>query len=135
MKTAQSYRTKMAKLLAFAFGVAALAGLLIGRVLNYAPSEENFWLIYPFTLLVAGAALTATLPWWRKLDDIQKSGHLVSWYWGGSAGALIVLLAMFSATGDRSDYTLGGMAVFIGQVVAYAIVWAVWRLRLRGPVE
>lgn len=135
MKTAQTYHAKMVKLAAFGVGAAVLAGLALGWIMRHFAPGENFWLVYPAILLTGGLALAATLPWWRKLDDIQKSGHLVSWYWGGLVGALMVLLALFAATGDRSEYTLGGMAVFLGQTSAYGIAWVIWRLRLIGPAE
>lgn len=135
MAIGQTYRAKMFKLAALAFIAAMAAGLIGGRILRLGPAGENFWLVFPGMLLVFAVGFAAVHPWWRNLDDVQRNGHLVSWYWGAQIGAVIVLVALVAATGSRSEYSLGGLAVFLGEAVAFGIAWLIWRLRLRGPVE
>lgn len=135
MAIEQTYRAIMFKLAALAFVAVTAAGLIGGRILRLGPSGENFWLVFPAMLLVFALGFLAIHPWWRNLDDVQKTGQLVSWYWGGLIGAVIVLMALVAATGSRSEYSLGGQAVFLGEAVVSGIFWLVWRFRLRGPVE
>lgn len=135
MAIEQTYRAKMFKLALLALLATAAAGSVGGLLLNLGPPGENFWLVFPALLLVFAIGFAAVHPWWRGLDDVQRTGQLVSWWWGGQAGAVIVLVALVAATGKRSEYSLGGLAVFLGEAVAFGIAWAIWRYRLRGPVE
>ncbi len=135
MAIEQTYRVKMVKLALLALLVASAAGAVGGHLLNLGPPGENFWLVFPALLLVFAIGFWAVHPWWRNLDDVQRTGHLVAWYWGGQAGAVIVLVALVAATGKHSAYSLGGLAVFLGEAVAFGIAWLIWRYRLRGPVE
>lgn len=135
MATAQTYRSKMFKLGLLAVGATTFAGFINGRIIRIGAPGENFWLVFPALLLVFALAMAAVQPFWNRLDDVQKNGHLVSWYWGGQAGAVVVLMGLVAATGTHSHYSLGGLAVFMGQAVAFGIAWLIWRLRLRGPVE
>lgn len=135
MPIATSYKSRMLILASAAFGVAVGVGFVGSRIVRLSPPGENFWLIFPALLVVFAVMIAAVLPWWRRLDDVQKSGQLVSWYWGGQLGAVIVLLALVAATGTRSDLSRGGAAVFVGEGVAFGVAWLIWRWRSRGPAE
>lgn len=135
MATEQTYRTKMFKLGALAFVAASAAGIAGGQIVKLSPPGQNFWLVFAGLLAVFAVGITAVHPWWRKLDDVQRTGQMVSWYWGGQIGAIIVLAALVAATGTRSDLSLGGLALFLGEAVGFGIFWLIWRFRLRGPAE
>lgn len=96
-------------------------------------SGENFWLLFPASVAVCWLALAGTLPWWRKLDAMQKDAHLESWYWGGMAGGVAVLMALAVGAGIRSDLARGGGLVLVGQGVGFLIFFVVWKWQRRGP--
>ena len=135
MAFARTYKAKIYLLAGAAFVAATGAGLVGSRVIRFGPAGENFWLVFPALLAIFALGLAASLPWWRRLDDVQKTGQLVSWYWGGQIGAVIVLMGLVAGTGKQSEYSLGGLAVFLGEAVAFAIAWLIWRFRMRGPTE
>ena len=129
----QSYRNKLRLALAFAVLAAVGAGFVGGRVARAGEPGENFWLVYPALLAVCALAFAASLPWWRKIDDMQKTGQLVSWYWGGMAGGLAVVMALIAATGVRSELSLGALYTLLGQSAGFFLFLAGWRLWHRGP--
>ena len=135
MTITTSYKSRMLVLAGAAFAVAMGVGFVGSRIVRLSPPGENFWLIYPALLAAFALAMAATYPWWRRLDEVQKSGQLISWWWGGQIGAVMVLMALVAATGTRSDLSRGGLAVFLGEAVAFGIAWVIWRWRSRGPAE
>ena len=135
MVLARTYKSKMWLFAGAAFVAFTAVGLINGRIVRLGPPGENFWLVFPAMLAFFVLAFAATIPWWRRLDDVQKSGHLVSWYWGGQIGAVIVLMALGAGTGVDSDYSRGGVAVFLGEGVAFLVAWLIWRYRMRGSPE
>ena len=94
---------------------------------------NKFGLVFPVLLIAGGLAMWACVPWWNRLDDMQRQGHLVSWYWGGTGGAVVALMALFAAKGVRSEMASGGVIVLLAEAVAFLLFWAVWALRRRGP--
>lgn len=78
-----SYHRKYWTSCALAFGAAALAGVIIGKVVPAQAGVENPALVFPLLLLLWGLALAAGWLWWRRTDDLQQQGQLISWYWGG----------------------------------------------------
>ena len=64
---------------------------------------------------------------------MQKDAHLVSWYWGGMAGGMAVLMALATGAGIRSDLARGGGLVLVGQGAAFLIFFVVWKWQRRGP--
>jgi hypothetical protein len=135
MSRLRSYKSKMMVLSVAAFGVAVLAAFLAGQLLNLQTSNSNFWLFYLPTLALCAFAFGALTPWWRKLDDVQRSGQYVAWFWGGQAGGMAILMALVVAAGRTSDLALGGLAVFMGEAVGFLAVWLAWRWQSRGPAE
>jgi hypothetical protein len=129
----QSYRRRVR----VAFGLAAVAaiaaGIIGGRVVRAGAPGENFWLVYSVLLAIFALAFAALLPWWRKLDDMQKSGHLVSYYWGGMGGGLAVMAALVAATGVDSRLSLGALYTVLGQAAGFLLFLAGWRLRRGDP--
>lgn len=131
----QTYSGRMR--IAFAFGTAAVigAGFVGSRVVGAVEPGGDFWLVYPALLAIGALAFAALVPWWRKVDDMQRTGHLVSWYWGGMAGGLAVMLALVAASGRHSDLSLGALYTVLGQAVGFMLFFAGWRLRRSGPTE
>ncbi len=127
-----THRSKLRLAGGLAFAAAVGAGIVAGRVARMGEPGEHFWIVFPALLLICGFAFAACVPWWRRSDDMQKSGQLVSWYWGGSGGAAVALMAIIAATGVRSDMSTGALYLLLGQAAAFALFWLVWWLRHRG---
>ena len=130
-----SYKNRLRGAIAFACVGTLAIGLLGGRLVRLVEPGQHFWLVFPLLLLVAGAMMLVPMPWWNRLDDLQKQGQLNSWYWGGLAGGLVVLMWIVAATGPDSPVSKGAVALFIGQGAGFLIAYAVWWWRGRGPVE
>ena len=129
---AVSYRNRVRLAAALAVVAAVAAGFAGGRIVRLGEPGEDFWLVFPALLAICALGFAASLPWWRRLDDMQKAGHLVSWYWGGMGGGIATIMALCAATGVHSALSKGAMYVVIGQAVAFVLFLAGWRLRHRG---
>lgn len=124
-----TYRTKLLSLAALAFGSAALAGIAIGKLAPASGASDNPAVILPTLLVLASLVIGATWLWWQNTDDVQKQGQLVSWYWGGSAGAVVMLIALLVFTGRDSELIRGAGYLFFAQFAGFALVWSAWKLR------
>ena len=131
----RSYKSQMAVFAGLSFGVALLAGVLGSHVVGARAVFGSPWLVFLLLFGLCVLAIAGTVPWWRKLDDVQKAGQLSAWYWGSQIGGLLVLMALVAATGRKSDYSLGALTLLLGELVGFGIVWLIWRWRSRGPAE
>jgi hypothetical protein len=133
--TARSYQSKIRLAGWLAFAGAVTAGIVAGRIVRAGPPGEHFWIVFPLLVIVCALAFAACLPWWRRADDMQRSGQLISWYWGGSGGAAITLMAIVAATGVTSEASTGALYMILGQAAAFLLFWGGWYLRHRGPTS
>lgn len=115
MALGKSYRSRMLLLGIASFIGMSFVGIVAGRIARMGAPGENFWLVYGALLAVFAIGMASVMPWWRRLDDVQKSGHLVSWYWGGMIGGVMVVLGFVAATGTESGLSQGAGAVVVGQ--------------------
>ena len=115
-----------------ALGAAVAAGIIGGRIARLGAPGENFWLVFPALVAVCALAFAACIPWWRKIDHMQREGQLISWYWGGLGAATVVLMALVAATGVTSDLSRGAMYLFVGQALGYFAYWFAWQWAHRG---
>jgi hypothetical protein len=129
---AKSYETRLRTANLIAVLGATAAGLAGGRLARLGEPGENFWLVFPLLLLAGALALAAVVPWWRRVDDVQKAVHLSSWYWGGTAGGIAVLMGLVAATGIESELAQGAGVMFLGQAAGTVAVYGVARWRQRG---
>lgn len=130
-----TYRTKMWLLMALAFGGAAIGGLIMGRFLPASGGVENPALVLPLLLGLGMLILAGAWPWWNKTDDLQKQGQLISWWWGGTAGALAMLIVLITLTGRHSDMSLGAIYIFMAEFAGMVVAYLVWKIRGRGAPE
>ena len=130
-----SHRMKYWMLCALAFGAAALAGVVIGRTVPAGTGSANPGIVFPILLGVCGLVMAAGWLWWKKTDDLQQQGQLISWYWGGTTGALAMMVYLVVHYGRHSDLSLGATYLFFAQGAGFLAVWLVWRLRGRGQAE
>jgi hypothetical protein len=106
-------------------------------------SRGQPWLVWPaFGALVA--ILVFACLWMAALDEAAQQAHYIAWYWGGSAGigvsmlalitvvlrpdALAPLLSPFSAP---ETFAAGIMCGLMPPAVGYAIWWGALWLRRR----
>jgi hypothetical protein len=128
---ARTYESKLRIASAISLLAAVAAGILGGRLARLGEPGENFWLVFPLLLVVGALACFACLPWWRRVDDVQKAEHLASWWWGGMAGGIVVLMALVAASGPRGIMAQGAGLLMIGQAVGFLILLGIRRLRQR----
>lgn len=130
-----AHRTQYWLLCALAFGAAALAGVVIGLVVPAETGSTQPAILFPVLLGVCGLVMAAAWLWWKKTDDVQQQGQLISWYWGGTFGALAMMVYLVVFFGRHSDISLGATYLFFAQGAGFLVVWLVWRLRGRGEAE
>ncbi len=130
--TQASYRKQMRRATWLAFGGAVPLGIAAGGIAQAGQAGGHFWIIFPALLLVGGLGLLISIPWWRRMDDMQRQAQTTTWYWGGTIGAIAVIMALIAGTGVHSEVTKGAMLVLMGQCAAFLIGLAIWRLRHRG---
>ena len=121
----------------YAVGVVATVGLGLtaGTLSRLGEAGEYFWFVYPTLVALASGLGVLAYIWWRALDDVQKAGQTNSWYWGGSAGALLLVLYLVVERAQHSEFGQGAFVMFMAQVVGALLMWVVWRLRGMGPCE
>lgn len=130
-----TYRTKFWLLGAFAFGVALIGGVIIGKTVPASAGVENPALVLPILLVLVAVIMAAAVPWWNKTDDLQKQGQLISWWWGGTIGALAMLVVLVVMTGRHSEMSLGATYLFFAEFGGMAVAFLIWKLRGRGLAE
>lgn len=130
-----SHEMKSRLLYALGLWVAAVAGIMIGKAVPTGTGVDNSALALLAAFGLWGLLLATTWLWWRRIDDVQRQGQLVSWWWGGLSGALVTVAYLLATFGRHDDVSLGATYVFFGQFAGYAIVWLIWRCRGRGDAE
>jgi len=130
-----SYSRKYWALFALAFGVAALAGVIIGKAVPTQTGVEDPALVFPLMLGVWAVVIATTWLWWRRTDDLQQQGQLLSWWWGGLSGTVAILTFLLMFFGRHSELSLGASYLFFGQGAGFVIAWLIWRFRGRGEAE
>ena len=130
-----SYEMRSRLLYALGIVVAAVAGIVIGKTVPKGAGVDNPAFALPAVLGLWGLVLAMTWLWWRRIDDIQKQGQLVSWWWGGLSGASVTATYLLVTFGRHDDVSLGATYLFFGQFAGYAIAWLIWRYRGRGEAE
>ncbi|MEY4055482.1 MAG: hypothetical protein RL519_817 [Pseudomonadota bacterium] len=134
MPKARSYKSRLIALWVVGIGAAAVAGYLGSHILQAKDSIGGPSFVLFLLMGLTALAFAAGMPWWRKLDDLQRLGQLNAWYWGGQIGGLVVLLALVTFTG-KSDYSRGALALFAGEFLGFCFFWLAWRLRSNGSTE
>lgn len=130
-----SYRARMGWLLILAAAGTAVVNLGVWKLAGIDGGPKRFWATFPLFLIGFGAAFAFFLPYWNRLDDLQKQGQLVSWYWGGMGGAIVMLAWLLAMNLHRSEFGRGAGLMLLAQVIGFAVAWVIWGLRGRGRAE
>lgn len=93
--------------------------------------DDGGWLALGFIVIGFSAVFFVGSRMWKSLDDMQRQGHGVSWYWG-SIGGLAITACIISATGlGKSEFTLGVATLMVMQLVCSVTFYALWWLKRR----
>lgn len=133
--TGLTYRRKMWVLGLLVFGVTAALGAGIGLFSRNFGAAVPPWLMFGGLLIVFAGQAWLAWQWWRPLDDFQKQGHLVSWYWGGMGGAVVMIVWLVSNRAQHSDFGMGAASLLTAQGIGFALYYLVWWMRGRGHAE
>jgi len=128
-----SYRTRLRRATWLAFGIPLVAAAGASVLLRSIAPGDYFWPVLAMLWAVCALALWACVPWWKRLDDMQKQGHMLGWYWGGLGGGILALMWLVAAVGVRGELARGGLIVLMGQLVGFLLFWIVWARRRSGP--
>ncbi len=93
-------------------------------------------------LAVGGVVLWLSARWWTGVDEAVREAHKFSWFWGGSAGMIVVgavaipLMGVGDGAVDRFGLTPAEAAMFVNGVgftlalmlLGYVLCWAGWWL-------
>lgn len=130
-----TYRMKFWLLGGLSLAATIVAGTVFGWLIPIGGSSPQPHLIFPLVLaLYAPVSLVAWM-WWKRSDDLQQQGQLVSWYWGGSSGGLVMLIYFITFFGRESAITVGAVYMLGAQLAGFVLVWLVWLARGRGWLE
>lgn len=130
-----NYAKRLRRATWLAFGAAIPLGVLIAGVAEFGETGGRFWIIFPALLLITGLAFLVSIPWWRRMDDMHRQGHLSSWYWGGLAGSMVALMALIAGAGINSDASKGAFLILFGNLAGFLAAYAIWWWRQRGIAE
>jgi hypothetical protein len=130
-----TYRAKFWLLGALSISAALVAGAIFAQFIPPGVGSPQPLLIYPLMLALYVPVIAVMWAWWRKTDDLQQQGQLVSWYWGSTCGGLALLIYVMTFFGRESDLTQGAFMMVSAQIAGFLIVWLAWLLRGRGHSE
>lgn len=104
-------------------------------------SRSEPWLIWP-AIGVALLSVVFACFWMIGLDEAAQQAHYISWFWGGSAGLLVAMLALVAVVlrpgafepflgelGLANSFAAGIVVGLIPPTIGYAIWWVVLWLR------
>lgn len=119
--------------------------VLMGAVVGFAILTQALHLRVPFgvrlplSLLVAVPTSWLMIVYWRRIDELARDAQKTAWFWGGSIGLSLAIIALsviarvgFAAVGlpaaisAPNALVLGGVIAASGQIVGFLIAWAIW---------
>jgi hypothetical protein len=125
-------------------GVVAVYAMMVAIVIGVRTAGYHF--SAPARLGIAIAlgvpALWAVLSYWRSIDELAREAQKWAWFWGGSCGLGVGLLAVSAkplnlvsvlpAGSTPFEYlAFGGLAVLICQVAGFTVAWIYWWMARR----
>lgn len=141
-------RSKSFRVLRNYVAAIALPLLIMGAAMLWIPKAWVGGAIFSVVMLVAAVS---GFPFagraWYLIDETAREAHKSAWFWGGSFGAFIGMLAFvfwFRFGGLHSGLwlgvsphqafalvLLGAAGIVFAQAVGYAVAWALWWVRRR----
>lgn len=115
--------------------VASIAGVIIAKAIPSSGGVDDPVLVLPAMLAVTCIAMFANWLWWKRTDDLQQQGQLISWFWGGPIGGVSLLITLGVLFGRHSEIAMGAAYALLAQGAGALLVWLVWKFRGRGFAE
>lgn len=130
----QAYDKKVWRTLGIA--LIGVAGMTLGSsiLLRSDAGQWSFPALFVALLVLAAFALWACMPYWRQIDHMEREAQMVSWFWGGSFGAIAGLFGM-AASRMNDDMAQGAALLAVIQVAGAVVFYIGWKLRHRGSPE
>src|SRR5436190_19665627 len=101
----------------------------------------------PIALVLVTPALVATCNYWRSIDEAAREAQKWAWFWGGSMGMALGVLAIaigfvrpewFDIAAMLPEHATalsgifyGAMAMVAAQFAGFLLAWAYWWARRR----
>jgi hypothetical protein len=121
-----------------------LATPFVLRMSGWHPPLELRLLI---AILVVTPAMVATCNYWRSIDEAAREAQKWAWFWGGSIGMAVGILAI-SIAFVRPEWLdiaallpehatalhgmfVGAAAMIAAQLIGFVLAWAWWWARRR----
>ena len=131
----KTYSEKMSHRTVILVGVT-LALAFIACIVKAAIREwgvnDGGWLAFGFVLFAYSAFFLLGTHFWRSLDDMQRQGQAVSWFWGSMVGLAVVACWIFGTGQSQSEFTKGVGTLVILQLGCSLLLHAFWWLKGRG---
>lgn len=133
------------------FVLALIAGGVVGYLegraealdqVSFVRSGNYVWVIGGIAVLAAIASFAYGAYWMKSIDEAAQEAHKWSWYWGGSAGLGVGMVAFFLSMAPvtaewtiptingRTDPVAYAASGFLGLmfllIIGYGIAWAWW---------
>lgn len=115
-------------------GAAALLSLATLALILVGPTWIPNWLVVLGLAILAAGYCYSGLPWWRRLDHMERDSWLLAWFWGGGFGGSLALLATAALAGIGSDWFRGALLVMGAQALSHILFQVGWR-RVHGAVS
>jgi len=123
------YKARVSRSSLLSLSTAILAGFVGAKTIQLSNPGENLWFVIPVLVLLGGLATASMRIWLRSIDDVQRDGHLSSWWWGSMTGAMVVVVSSVAIYGRESEFARGAALLWISQLVVYLLVFGIWRIR------
>lgn len=122
------------------FGVGLATGVSV-RWIDGLPQP----VVIALTLATFALIVWAAFYCWYLLDEAQREAHKWAWYWGGSTGLLVGMIAVSVAlridpnlaeaiqpNGTSKTFVeLGFVAATTSTLIGYGVAWAAWWMTRR----
>ena len=131
-KTYSEKQSRRNVLMATSILVLAAVAIALKAAFRVWSVDDGGWLAVGVIVVGFSAVFLLGSRIWKSLDDMQRQGHAVSWYWGG-IGGLALTACIIAATGlGKSQFALGVATLMVMQLACSMILYASWWLKGRG---
>jgi hypothetical protein len=120
-------------------GLVAVYAVMIAIVIGVRTTGYHFSLPVRLGIVLAlgGPAVWFVHTYWRAIDELAREAQKWAWFWGGSTGMGLGLLAvsverlnlvsLFPADTSPFHYVAyGGMAIMLFQIAGFTVAWIYW---------
>ena len=132
-------------------GLGFLAGVAAGFWTAHTGGSKDmamFWSMGVFVVAAMVIAMVVSVVWMRSIDEAAREAHKAAWFWGGTGGMSVGMIAIvlaslppaerfvfpswFDGRTDPAAYAAtGAFGILFLMLIGYAIVWAWWWLARR----